>query len=195
MIDIWLFLTHLGLAVVLAEFDGLVTFTHVVIEGADVELIASMLITHDSLVLVWMVEALDGRMALAAFESFWTHIPSDAIDESFTVLWGVLEDVWRSSEVSSVMGEIASFRIMGVFLGRAPTCLVVEHEEDVALLFVVQVSEVLVQRIEFQKTRRHEVIFDAFVLEVAVDGLDILQIFQRKWRQLVRLLVLVESHN
>ena len=150
VIDVWLLLTHLGLAVVFAEFDGLVTFTHVVVEGTDIQLIASMLVTHNSLVLVWMVEAFDSRMALAAFEAFRAHIPTNAVNESFTVLWGVLEDVWRSSEVSSVMSEIASFRVMGVFLGRTPACLVEEHEEDVALLFVVQVSEVLVQRIEFQ---------------------------------------------
>ena len=84
---------------------------------------------------------------------------------------------------------------MRVFLGRTPACLVVEHEEDVSLLFVVQVSEVLVQRIEFQETRWHKVILDAFVLEVAVDRLDIFQILQRKWRQLIGLLVLVESHH
>ena len=60
----------------LAEFDGLIALAHVMIEGTDVKLVTSMLITHDPLVLVRMVETLYSRVALVTFYSFRTRIPS-----------------------------------------------------------------------------------------------------------------------
>ena len=60
----------------LTEFDGLIALSHVVIEGTDVQLVASMLVAHDPLVLVRMVETLYSRVAFVTFYSFWTRIPS-----------------------------------------------------------------------------------------------------------------------
>jgi len=172
------FLAHLGLAVVLAELDGQVALAHVVIERADVELVAAMLVAHDSLILVGVVEPFHGGVALSTFDAFRAIIPAGAIYESFAVLGRVLENVRRSSEISRVVRVVAALRVVGVLLGRAPARLVVEHEEDVALLFLVQVSQVLVQRIEVQQAFRHEIVLDAFVLEIAIDGLDVSKVLQ-----------------
>ena len=80
---------------------------------------------------------------------------------------------------------------MRVLLGRTPTCLVVEHEEDVALLSVIEVMEILVQVIECQETVGNKIVFYAFVLEVPVNRLNVLQVLEREWDQLVWLLVLI----
>ena len=61
---------------------------------------------------------------------------------------------------------------MRVFFGWAPTCLVVEHEEDVAFLLIIDVMEVFIQIIKCQETVRNKVVFDAFVLEVPINRLN-----------------------
>ena len=122
---------------VLAELDSLMAFTHVVVKGANVQLVASVLIAHDTLVLVRMVKSLDCGMTLGAFNSFRTQIPSNAVNESFAVFRRILENIRRSSEISSVMREVTALRVMRVLLGRTPTCLVVEHEEDISFLSVI----------------------------------------------------------
>ena len=142
--DMWHFLAHFGLAVVLAELDRQVALAHVVVERTDVEFVAAMLVTHDSLVLVGVVEPFHGSVALSTFDTFRTIIPAGAIYESFAVLRRILENVRRSSEISRVMRVVATLGVVGVLLGRAPARLVVEHEEDVAFLLLVQVSQVLV---------------------------------------------------
>ena len=114
---------------VLAEFDRLVSLTHVVIEGTDVQLVTSVFVTHNPLVLVGMVQPLDSRVALATFYSFRTQVPSYTVNESFAIFWRVLENIRRSSEISSMVREVAALRVMRVFLGRTPTGLVEEHEE------------------------------------------------------------------
>ena len=108
-VDVWLLLPHFGLAVILAEFDCLMPFTHVVVKGANVQLVASVLVTHDSLVFVWMVKSFNSCMTFSALESFGALIPANAVNESFAVLWCILENVRRSSEVSCVVREIATF--------------------------------------------------------------------------------------
>ena len=163
---------------VFAEFDGLVPLAHVVIESADIQLVTSMLVTHDALVLVRVVEPLDRRVAFSAFDAFRAQIPSNAVYESFAVLRRILENVRRSSEISGVMRKVTTLGVVRVLLGRTPACLVVEHEEDVAFLLLIQVNQVLVQGIKVQQAFRHEVIFDAFVLEITVDGLDVLQVLE-----------------
>ena len=61
---------------------------------------------------------------------------------------------------------------MAVFLGRAPTCLVEKHVENVPLLFGIDRVQLLVQVAELEEALRHEVILDALVLEVTIHGLD-----------------------
>ena len=83
---------------------------------------------------------------------------------------------------------------MAVLFCLAPTRLVIEHIEDVALFSLVDLIEALVQVAEFQQTRRHEVILDALVLKIAIHGLYELQVLQSETDQLVGCLVLIESH-
>lgn len=71
-VDVWHLLAGFGFAVVLAELDSLMSLTHVVVEGTNIQLVASMLVAHDSLVFVRMVESLDSRVALVTFYSFRT---------------------------------------------------------------------------------------------------------------------------
>jgi len=143
-------LAHLGLAVVLAELDRQVTLAHVVVERTDVEFVAAVLVTHDSLILVGVVEPFHGGVALSTFDTFRAIIPAGAIYESFAVLRRIFENVRRSSEISRVMSVVAALGVVRVLLGWAPACLVVEHEEDVAFLFLVQIGQVLVQGVEVQ---------------------------------------------
>ena len=142
------------------------------VKCANVKLITSVLVAHDSLVLVRMIKALNGCMTLLTFNSFWTQIPPQTIDESFTIFWCILEQIRRSPEISGVMCEITTLRVMGILLGRTPACLVVEHEEDVAFLLIIDVMEVFIQIIKCQETVRNKVVFDAFVLEVPINRLN-----------------------
>ena len=61
---------------------------------------------------------------------------------------------------------------MAVLLGRAPTCLVEKHVEDVSLLFCVDRVQLLIQVTKLKEALRHEVILDALVLKIAVHRLD-----------------------
>ena len=168
LVNIWKLLIHLRFPMAFAELDCLVSLTHVVIESTYVKLVTSMLITHYPLVFVWMIEPLDGRVTFLTFNSFRAQIPSQTIDESITVFRCILEQIWRPSEISGVMCEITTLRVVWVFLSRAPTCLVIEHKENVALLLVICVIEVFVQVIKCQETVGNKIVFYAFVLEVPV---------------------------
>ena len=92
----------------LTELDSLITLAHVVVEGTDIQLVTSVLIAHDPLVLVWMVKTLNRSVTFCAFDSFRTRIPSQPINESFAIFRCILEQIWRSSEVSRVMGEVTA---------------------------------------------------------------------------------------
>lgn len=150
-----------------------------------------MLITHDSLVLVWMIKPLNGCMTLLTFYSFRAQIPPQTINESFTIFRCIFEQIRRSSEISGVVSEITTLGVMWILLGRTPTCLVVEHEEDVALFFIVQIIQVLIQVVKCQETGRNKIVFDAFVLEVPINSLYVFEVLQCKRNKLVRLFVLI----
>ena len=114
------------------------------VKCANVKLITSVLVAHDSLVLVRMIKPLNSCMTLLAFNSFRAQIPPQTIYESFTIFWRIFEQIGRSSEISGVMSEITTLGVMRILLGWTPTCLVVEHEEDITFLLLVKVIEVLV---------------------------------------------------
>ena len=67
---------------------------------------------------------------------------------------------------------------MAVFLCWTPTRFVIEHEEDVALFLCINLVQLLVEIAKLQKTRGHEVIFDALVLEVSIHRLNEFEIAQ-----------------
>ena len=89
----------------------------------------------------------------------------------------------------------AAFRVVTVLLSWAPTSFVIEHKEDVAFLFCVNLVKALVQEVELEKALGNEVILDALVLEVSVHSLDELQVVQGETNQLVGRLVLVKSDD
>ena len=82
------------------------------IEGADLQFVASLLVTHYSLVLVWMVETLHCGVTLVALDSTRTSIPRHAIHKCVTILRGILKQVWWSSKVPHVVSIDAALRIV-----------------------------------------------------------------------------------
>ena len=79
------------LNVLLAEFVGLTFFPSVMIERANVHLVAPTPITLDPLVLVRMVEPLDCCMTLITLDAALTVVPAEAILESLAVLRSIFE--------------------------------------------------------------------------------------------------------
>ena len=127
---------RLCLSMVLAETHGLVPLPHRVVESTDVELVTPLLVAHDPLVLVWVVESLHSGVALATLDPSRTGVPSSTTDQCLAVLWCILKQIWWSPEVPSMMGEDTTLGVMGVFLGWTPARLVVEHVEHISLFFV-----------------------------------------------------------
>ena len=102
----------MALPKVFAYFYGKISFAHAVVESADLQLIAPLLIALDPLVLVRMIEAFDGGMALWTQQAVRAEIPSHSRYKSLAVLWIVLEEVRRTAEVTHVMGVDASLTIV-----------------------------------------------------------------------------------
>ena len=59
----------LTLSVILTKFDSLIPLFKCVIKGANVKLVASLLVTHDSLIFIGMVETLHCRVTFTTFET------------------------------------------------------------------------------------------------------------------------------
>ena len=76
MVYVWQSLIHFGFTVSFAQFYCLVSFPHVVVKGTYIELVASMFVAHDSLVLVWMIESFNCGVTLITFQTFRTLVPS-----------------------------------------------------------------------------------------------------------------------
>eukprot|EP00353_Schmidingerella_taraikaensis_P003136 CAMPEP_0185570776 /NCGR_PEP_ID=MMETSP0434-20130131/2961_1 /TAXON_ID=626734 ORGANISM="Favella taraikaensis, Strain Fe Narragansett Bay" /NCGR_SAMPLE_ID=MMETSP0434 /ASSEMBLY_ACC=CAM_ASM_000379 /LENGTH=178 /DNA_ID=CAMNT_0028185977 /DNA_START=2203 /DNA_END=2739 /DNA_ORIENTATION=+ len=164
-------------------------------ESANVHLVATCAIALNALVFVRVVETLDGSVALAAFEATLAVIPAEAVLERLAILRRILKKVGRAAEVARMMRIEARFAVVAVLLRWAPTRLVEEHKKDVALFLRVNVIQPLVQVRELQQALWHEVIFDALVLEVAIHGLDQLEVLEGEADQLVGCLVLIQGHN
>jgi hypothetical protein len=130
-----------------------------------------------------MVQALDHRVTLVALESFRAGVPAHVILQSFTVLGIVFEHHGRASEITHVMGVHAAFRVVRIFLCRAPTRLVVEHKERVSVLILKQTGKILIQKPEFKQASWHEIVFDAFILNIPINGFNASKIIQCKTDQ------------
>ena len=97
------------LYMLLAELVGETLLPGAVIKRADVHLVAARTVALNAFVLFGVVESLDCRVALAALDALIAVVPPEAILESFAVFRGILDEVWRPSEVSRVVGEDAAF--------------------------------------------------------------------------------------
>ena len=84
---------------------------------------------------------------------------------------------------------------MAILFGGAPTCLVEEHVEDVALLSLIDVIEVLVQIVELEEAIWDKVVFDTLVLKITIHYFDELQVRQCEADQLIGGLILVEGDH
>ena len=178
----------------LAKFVGETLFSRVVVEGANIHLVAARAVAFDPFVFLWVVEPLYCGVTLAALDALLAVVPAYTILEGLAVLRGILKEVGRPSEVAGVMRIDAALRVVAVLLCWAPTRLVEEHEEDIPLLLRVNVSQGLVEVVELEQALRHEVVFDTLVLKVSVHSFDELQVCKSEAHQLVRCLVLVKSH-
>ena len=163
-------------------------------KGTYVSLVTSRSVTLYSLILVWMVQTFHCSMALIALESTFTVVPSNSILQCLTVLRRIFKEIRWPSEITCVVRIEATLRVVAVLFSLAPTRLVKEHIEDVALFSLVDLIQALVQVAEFKQARRHEIILDALVLKVAIHGLYELQVLQSETDQLVGCLVLIEGH-
>jgi len=73
-----------------------------------------------------------------------------------------------------MMGKNTTFGVMAFFLVGTPTSLIVEHEERIPVFLVQQLFEVLVEQAVLHQAPRNEVILDTFILNVPINGLDVL---------------------
>lgn len=76
------------------------------------------------------------------------------------------------------MGIDAALAIMGVSFVRAPTRLIFEHIKREYLYVLIESIQIVLKRSEVSQTIRYVVIFDALVLEVPIDLLNIHQILK-----------------
>ena len=86
----------------------MIPLPHVVVESTDIKFVTPMLIAHDPLILIRVVQSLHSGVTLVAHQPFWTLVPAKPIDQSLTIFWGILKELRWSSEVSCVMGIVAA---------------------------------------------------------------------------------------
>lgn len=89
----------------------------------------------------------------------------------------------------------AALAIVRIFLRGTPGCFVHKHVKDEAVLVQVQALEIVVQVKAIDKAIRHEVILNAFILEVQVYVRNCLKVLKTEARELVGLLAAVEGDN
>jgi hypothetical protein len=80
-----------------------------------------------------MVQSLDSGVAFVTHKALRALVPSNPLNECWTVLRKVVDHIWQSSEVSHMVSVYTAFGIVGVLLPWAPACLVVKHEESIWL--------------------------------------------------------------
>lgn len=129
-VDIILFVLNL-LSVI---FGHLLCMTRLLLgvkKRTNFRFVAARSITIDSLIFVWMVKALNRRMALIAKKPLRALLPP-----YFRVRWAwhefavfrrILEYLGRSSEVPHMMGINTRLWVMGLLSVRAPAWLVSKH--------------------------------------------------------------------
>jgi hypothetical protein len=105
-----------------------------------------------------VIEPLYSCVALFAKDAFSTLVPADSRDQSLTVLSGIIEIFWGTTEVSGVMCEITAFRVMRVFI-FAPGGLIEEHVEGEKVGFLGY-RQILVKAGTVRQTLRHVVVFN-----------------------------------
>ena len=79
VVDVWKFKSLARFNMLLAEFMGLTFLPSVMIERANIHLVASTPITLNTLVLVRMVEPLNCGMTLITLDTTFTVVPAEAI--------------------------------------------------------------------------------------------------------------------
>ena len=88
---------------------GKILLAGVMEEGTDVHFVASRAVAFDSLILFWVIKALNCRVAFVALDATLTIVPAHAILKCLTVFGGIPEQVIGSTEIASVMCVNAAF--------------------------------------------------------------------------------------
>ena len=91
IVDVRKFESLARFQVLLAEFVCLTFLSSVMIERANVHLVASTTITLNPLVLVRMVEPLNSCMTLITLDATWTIVPAESVLECLAVLGSIFE--------------------------------------------------------------------------------------------------------
>lgn len=103
---------NLALPVVLADLDGQVPLTQAMVECADLQLVATLLVALNPLVLVRVVQPLDRGMAFGTQKTVRAEVPSHTSKQGFAVFRVILEKVGRPSEVPHVVCIDASLAVV-----------------------------------------------------------------------------------
>ncbi len=133
-----------GLDVLLVELVCEAFLTSAMEKGTNVGLIAAGTITLNALVLVRMVESFHCRVTLVTFEAALAVVPPKPVLKSLAVLWCVLEQVGRSTEITCVVRVDTTLGVVAVFLRWTPTSLIEEHVKYVSLLSLINLIQLLV---------------------------------------------------
>ncbi len=113
---------------------------------------------------MWHLLHLSPFSHLSHLGSYLTGLPN-SFHQGVAILWQILKNIWRPSEVSGVVGVNAALGIMGVFFVGTPTCLIFKHEKrenlDSSSIHCVQR---LIQRLKIQQAVRHVIVLNTYQL-------------------------------
>lgn len=142
-----------------------------------------------------MVQSFHRGVALIALQTTWTLVPADTFGQHFAIFGRVLEDLWWSAEVTEVVCVDTALTIVGVFFSGAPGGFIHKHVKDEAVFVQIEILEVVVQEWAMEKHVGDKVVFYAFVLKVAIDLRDLLQVLETEASQFVWLSAHVERND
>lgn len=113
------------------NFLHVITFVRIVEKCAEFVLVAfAPTIAESALVLIWMVQSFNSRVAFAARKSERAHFPAVLlVAQIITIFRWVFEDLWGSPKVAHMVGVNAAFRVMRILVIWAPTRLILKHEK------------------------------------------------------------------
>jgi hypothetical protein len=154
------------LSVVFAQLVRQVFFFGRVEKGAYLRLVTPQLVAADAFILIGVVQTFNRSVALVAFEALRALVPANSFLKYLAVFGRILKYLGWTAEVAHVVRVDAALTVVRILFGWTPSCFVHKHVKYEAVLVQVQALEVVVQVRTADQAVGHEVILDAFVLEV-----------------------------
>ena len=108
LIDVGKFSALARFDVLLAELVRKTLFSGIVVEGADIHLVAAHPVALNPLVFIGMVQSFDRCVAFVALKTTWTVFPPLAILKGLAVLRRIFKQVWWSTEITSMVRKYAT---------------------------------------------------------------------------------------